>query len=199
MSQSDHFLLNAVRSLTNYERTRAGRFIHVGCPKELFDKFLAHGQLGPWLRRNFPDSLKMLKDWDSKPTRDERDARLDPYKVINDRFLAQRVIMYYTRNGYSWAEWVDWENNTNHIFEIEEDTAVERALPPGALMEFENPKTMYLESLFLHGTMPLYNHKLCIWLTEQVLEVLQTDVAHQQGVKVREQQEVRLAATKQAQ
>lgn len=191
MSIADHHLLNVVRSLTNFERTRAGMFIHIGCPKALFDKFLSHPELGQWLQRSFPHSLKMLKDWDDNPTKDERDLRLDPYRTINDHRLVQRVIMYYTNNGKICAEWMDWENDTRHVFEIEEADKHQAPGLPGSIMDFDNPKSIYLEALFLEGIAPLYNHDLCIWLGEQMMAVMKTDEAREQSQRIRKLSELK--------
>lgn len=191
MSIYDHHLLNVVRSLTNFERTRAGMFIHIGCPKELFDKFLSHPELGLWLQTHFPFSLKMLKDWDDKPTKNERDLRLDPYRSINDQHLVQRVILYYATDGKMCAEWMDWENDSRHIFEIEEADKYQAPGMPGAIMDFDNPKSIYLESLFLDGKAPLYNHDLCIWLAEQMLAVMKTDDARKQSARIRQLSELK--------
>ncbi|QVW28711.1 hypothetical protein pEaSNUABM8_00214 [Erwinia phage pEa_SNUABM_8] len=185
MSQCDHFLLNAIRSLDNFERYRAGMFIHIGCPKELFDKFMDHPEIGTYFRRSFPTGLKMLADWDSKPLTDERDRRLDPYKVLNDNYLAQRVIMYYVDKGNICAEWMDWENDTRHVYTIEPADKYQAPGMPGAIMDFDNPKSIYLDSLFLDGIAPLYNHDLCIWLAEQMLEEMKTDKARKQGEGIR--------------
>lgn len=191
MSIYDHHLLNVVRSLTNYERTRAGMFIHIGCPKELFDKFLDHPQLGPWMRHYFPVGLKMLKDWDDKPTRDERDLRLDPYRILDNHHLVQRAIIYYVDHGKICAEWMDWENDTRHVFKIEDEDKYQSPGLPGTIMDFDNPKSIYLESLFLNGRAPLYNHDLCIWLGEQMLAVMKTDEARAQSQRVRELSELK--------
>ena len=191
MSIYDHHLLNVARSLTNFERTRAGMFIHIGCPKELFDKFLDHPELGHWLQSRFPYSLKMLKDWDDNPTKDERDLRLDPYRSINDQHLVQRVIMYYTHNDKICAEWMDWENGVRHVFEIEDSTKFQCPGSPGTIMDFDNPKSIYLEALFLEGKAPLYNHDLCIWLGEQMLAVMKTDAARKQSQRIRQLSELK--------
>lgn len=191
MSINDHYLLNVIRSLNNYEKTRAGMFIHIGCPKVLFDKFLKHPELGRYLNSYFPTGIRMLRDWDNNPTKDERDLRLDPYRILNDQHLVQRVIMYYTDNGKMCAEWMDWENDTRHVFDIEDDTKFQAPGLPGTIMDFDNPKSIYLESLFLEGKAPLYNHDLCIWLGEQMLAVMKSDEARQQSQRIRQLSELK--------
>lgn len=180
MSKHDHYLLSALRTLNNYERTQAGAGINLGCPEASFAQFMVHPILGPWIEKKYPISLAKLHEWHAQDPED-RNPRLDPYRLLNDSTTAVKVILYYSDEKGGVAEAVDWDGHASDVFHYGDNTVYQPAGQPGSLHDFENPKTIYLESLFLDDKAPTYHHRLSVWLMEQSLAVMKSEEGVAQG------------------
>lgn len=178
-------LLNLIRRFSNYEKTQAGNSIMVGCTKETFDSFMKHPQLGPWVAKMFPKALELVQTWLDTPD-EEKDQRINPFRLVVNTGAPVRVMFIYDAvddRGQTCAEITDWETGESDILDL---GVLEHYSEPkqGAIHTFENPKTNYIETLFLSNKVPTYDHILACWMTRHVIEIMESPAGREWGAEL---------------